>query len=413
MDTKRDPFPPRPQDARGPGAASLRSGPPYALALFYFSHFGTLGILLPYFNLYLVHAGFSAAEIGLLAGIFPLVKILVPTLWGMAADRFQRRKGMILLTCSASLAAFSVLLWVRGFWPTALALAGFALFWAPILPMVEVTALEAVERKGFPYGRVRLWGSVGFILLTLGMGPVLDAWSTRAVLYGMLAGLLANTLVASRLPDFSRASRAPAPRPRFQALARSRGLWVFLACGMLMQLSHGTYYGFFSIALEASGYAKSLIGALWALGVVCEIGIMLSAERLMRVTGAPALLSLSFGLAAVRWGLTAMDAGLAPLVLAQSLHAFSFGAYHVASVVYLYRQVPPELRTTAQALYSSLSFGLGIALGLWLNGFFYDAWGPRVLFGLSAAVALGGGLLSLALHRATAPWGQEPGGEGP
>jgi PPP family 3-phenylpropionic acid transporter len=261
--------------------------------------------------------------------------------------------------------------------------------------LVEATTLETVERfKRLDYGRVRLWGSVGFIAATATMGVLLDYVSDRAILYGVLAAFAATTAAAFGIPAAADSRRGTAAITLGALLHRREFLLFYGAC-LLMQLGHGTYYGFFSIALEGQGFSASAIGALWTIGVVAEVAFMFWSGRALSRIGAAPLLVISFVAAVLRWTLMARAPGPVGLAVTQCLHALSFGAFHVAAVTIIHQSVPPSLRATGQTLYSSLAYGVGSGLGLLLNGWLYAAWGPTRLFGWSAAISAAGMILAV------------------
>jgi len=369
--------------------------PALALTAFYFSSFAALGIFLPYFNLYLLHRGLAAWQIGLIAAVPPLLKVVVPAFFGLAADRTGRRRAIIIVACAATTVAFGLLLGVTSFPGILAAMIVFAFMWAPILPLVEATTLETVERFArLDYGRIRLWGSVGFIAATATMGVLLDYVSDRAIIYGVLAAFAATTAAAFGIPAAAD-SRRGAAAITLGALLRRREFLLFYGACLLMQLGHGTYYGFFSIALEGQGFSASAIGALWTIGVVAEVAFMFWSGRALSRIGAAPLLVISFVAAVLRWTLMARAPGPAGLAVTQCLHALSFGAFHVAAVTIIHQSAPPSLRATGQTLYSSLAYGVGSGLGLLLNGWLYAAWGPTRLFGWSAAISAAGMILAV------------------
>lgn len=365
-----------------------------ALTSFYFASFAALGIFLPYFNLYLLHLGFTPWQIGVLAALPPLLKILVPGGFGLMADRTGGGRGLIIAMSAATALAFACFLLTTTFWSLLAVMVVFAFVWAPVLPLVEATTLETVDRlKRFDYGRIRLWGSIGFIAATLAMGAWLKvAESDRVILYGILAGYAAAALAACGFPAARVAAGAPELRP--SALGALRPLWTFYAACLLMQFSHGMYYGFFSIALEGRGWSASSIGALWAVGVAVEVLFMFWSARVMAWISPQILFVLTFAGAVARWGLMSVAPGTAGLVVAQALHALTFGAFHIAAVTLIHRTAPPSLRATGQTLYSSLAYGVGSAAGSLFNGALYARWGASALFGVSAVAAAGGFVLA-------------------
>ena len=171
------------------------------LATFYLGYFGLLGVLLPYLSLYLLDIGLSPYEIGVVMAVTPLVKTFAPNVWGWAADRTGSRRIFMRMAGVGALVCFSMMLGVRGFWPIVAVMGVYAVFTSSILPLVEATAMEAVERVGVDYGRVRLWGSVGFIAAALGMGRVLDLAPSVTVLWAILAFLAFNLWSVFHLPE--------------------------------------------------------------------------------------------------------------------------------------------------------------------------------------------------------------------
>jgi len=373
------------------------------LATFYLGYFGLLGILLPYLSLYLLDIGLNPYQIGVIGAMTPLVKTVAPSLWGWAADRRGSRRPFMRLACAGALGCFSLLLGVREFLAIAAVMALYAVFTSSILPLVEATAMEAVEHLRVDYGRIRLWGSVGFIAFTLGMGPVLDVLPSVTVLWSILALLAFNLWSVYHLPDSHPLPHATpgsgAEQGRARDLLTRRPVVTFYGVCLLMQASHGTYYGFYSVYLEGLGYPRGGIGLLWALGVGAEVVAMMYSGPLLSRLGTRRLMQLAVALTVVRWALLATGQSPAWLVPAQLLHAASFGLFHVAAVTHTHRLMPAALRATGQSLYSSLSFGLGLTVAMYLSGVYYEGVGAPTLFAASAGVAALAWGLSLTLPR--------------
>lgn len=355
-----------------------------AFRFFYFTSFAVLGVYLPYFNVYLADLSFSPFEIGVIAALPPLMKIGVPILWAHWADRFGLRRELSIASAVLASVFFAALLFVVGFFPVFIFMTLFSIFWAPVLPLVEAATLEAADRHRVDYGRIRLWGSVGFIVVSVGLGLVLDRYSQRWVVIGMLTLLFANAVAAARLP-VSETPHVPPSEGLGRHLRRPEVILFLIVC-FLMQVSHGTYYGFFSIHLNAIGYTKGTIGSLWAFAVFIEIAALAASGPLIRKMGAARVLSLALAGGVLRWTLYAWTDAFPLLILAQALHSLTFAAFHVAAVLFMYRLLPAELRAGGQSLYGSASYGLGLTAGMLLNGSLYAAVGANVLFGVSAAL---------------------------
>lgn len=373
----------------------MRAASPAPLALFYFTTFAVLGVYLPYFNLYADSLGFDGLQIGILAAAIPLGKVLFGPLWALLADRIRRRKEIALIGVAAAAGAFSLMLAVDSFVPMCLVLYAYSAFLSPQLPVVEATTLELVDRHGWQYGRIRVWGSLGFIVASFGLGWVFDLVSIRRVLEATLAALVINFLATLPIPA-TRPTETWRRQDLLPAVLHPRVL-AFLCCGLLMQASHGGYFVFFSIVLEDAGFQRGSIGALWALGVVAEMVTMVASAWLLRRYGVAAVMTACLGIAALRWGLYARTTWLPALLVGQVLHAFTFGAFHVAAVTGTFRLFPERLRSSGQSLFSGFTYGAGNALGFFAAGALFDWGGRSWLFGSSAVVALVACGLSLSL----------------
>ncbi len=370
----------------------MRLPPHLALSLFYLTWFLFLGVYLPYFNLHLEHLGFTGLQIGVVSALLPLCGVIVPTAGGMLADRLGKRRGLVILSTWLGMIAFSILLGTRGFPGVALGVTVFAILRAPALPLVDATAMELSERGGPHYGRMRVWGSVAFILASLGCGRLIGLWGDQAVLHAALVALGLNALGSILLPG----DRIRTPMTRVgtdlrETLSRPRVL-LFLGACVLSQASHAPYYVFFSIHLERNGYRPQEIGLLWALAVSCEIVAMLKMPAVLKRHGTLATLTLCLILAAARWIVCAGSTTLLPLILAQALHAATFAAFHVAAVTHTHRLFGEARRASGQAIYSSATFGLGNVFGMVLSGLFHARLGVPGLFWAAALTAVLGAI---------------------
>jgi MFS transporter, PPP family, 3-phenylpropionic acid transporter len=357
----------------------------------YFVYFGILGLYLPYFNLYCYHLGFSGAQIGYLAGLRSATLVLFPFVWGALADRFLKRKFIYLLCNAAACAAWAGYLMTTAFVPMLLIAVVYGIFYAPLIAFLEAYAMDLLGEDKKAYGRIRVWGSMSFILIVTALGPLIDRYGVAVIVPMILAGSLLQTLFATALPA------GPATGKPHAAAAGIRIDWprvlVFLGCGFLMLVSHGTYYGFFSIHLENLGLSPTFIGVAWAVAVLGEILVMLNSRRLFRWASLEAVLQASFFLAALRWLLLAIFQNPIVILASQILHAFSYGTFHMASILYMDRLTPGPAKTFGQAANNAVTYGLGLMVGFMVNGALFDIWGARDLFLGSSLLALGGGAL--------------------
>lgn len=346
--------------------------PYWRLSAFYFCFFGLLGAMFPYWSLYLKSLGFSAADIGLLLALPMATKIVAPNLWGWLADHTGQRLLIIRLGALLSCLCFAGIFFGQQFWLVALVMVGYSFFWNAVLPQQEVITTSFLRQKPENYSRVRLWGSIGFIIFVLGSGAWFDHHSITSlpvIGFLLLAGIFITSLAvpAPNQQLHQRASQA------FHLALFQPAVIAFFVAGMLMQLSHGIYYSFFSIYMEMQHYSRSMIGVLWSVGVVAEVVLFLVMHRLLPRFGVRNIMLGCLLFATLRWLLIGHGAQwVIVLVVAQCLHAFTFGAYHAAGIDCIRRLFESGNQGKAQALYSAFCLGLGGAVGSWLGGVVWD-----------------------------------------
>jgi len=379
-----------PPDSAGPTASRRPVVPVRAsLAVYYASHFGHLGIVLPFLPPWLFSMGLAPSTIGVLLALGPLAKLATPWTWGALADRSGRRRDLLAGSTAAAAVAFFVLGSRLDLVGLALTMGLYALCFAPGIPFVEATALEQAEARGFAYGRVRLWGSLAFAALSAGYGALSDRLSGAALFPLGAAVLLVGAIAGGFLP----APRGLARHLRNGAgpvppLTDRVGLIRLLFACTLMQVSHGAYYTFYSIRLADLGYSGTSIGALWALAVICEVVLLTRVDAIVDRVGTGAVLRVSLVAAAVRWLVISFVTDPVSLALAQALHALTYAGFHVAALREVYLRFGPARRATGQAMYSGVSYGLGFFIGTLASGFLAAPIGLPALYRGSAAVAL-------------------------
>ena len=368
---------------------------PARLGAFYFAFFAYSAAYVAYFPPYLAARGLDAAQIALVLSLPQGARIFAPAAWGWVADRFGAQRAVVLLACAAMAAGFALLPVAGGFVAIAAVVGVAGVFSAGALPLVEAMTLSAVGGAAGRYGPVRLWGSVGFIVVLMAGGVWLDV-GPAGVLPGALAAFgLAAFMVALGLPEGARHGGA---RPEAPVLPR--GAAALLAGGFCMAAAHGALYAFFTLHLQRSGYGGTAIGALWTIGVVAEIGVFAYLPALFRRFALSTILIASCLLAGVRFFAIAWAVStLAVLVVAQLLHAATFGAFHAASVAAIHRLFPAGRHGRGQALFSSLGYGAGGAAGALVAGWAWDAGGAGLAFSLAGAAGLAGAYFANTLRR--------------
>ena len=368
--------------------------PPYRqLAGFYFFYFAYIGAFAPFFSVYLAENGLSPVEIGVVMALPQVTRIIAPHLWGWLADAAERQVRVLRVTALAGSLCWLGMFASASFgWICAVILAmGF--FLSAALPLVEATTLSHLGEQTGRYGTIRLWGSVGYIVAVVGVGYALDLLPVGVLLWIVAASLLGTLAFSWLIPDAKRAAPAADQPSFFEVLKRPEVVALIAACA-LMAVAHGPYYTFYSIHLVNHGYSKAVTGWLWAFGVVCEIAIFLWLPRLYAATSLRRILIASFALSVARFLLIGWGAGsLSLLLIAQALHAASFGSFHAAAIGIVHRVFRQRHQARGQAIYGSLTFGIGGTVGSLASGYAWEPLGDALTFSAASACALAGMLL--------------------
>lgn len=370
-------------------AEAKQSAVPYwRLSGFYLFYFASLGALIPYWSLYLRSLDFSARDIGMLMAMVMATKIVSPNIWGWIADHTGQRMRIVRIGGLLAAVCFAGVFFDSHYWWLALVMLAFSFFWNATLPQFEATTFNYLGKHSHRYSGIRLWGSIGFIVAVAALGPVLDAQGV-AILPVILLVLFTGIWLSSLLvPEQSSHHLPLTHEPIFKVLRRPEVLSLLVVC-FLMQASHGPYYTFYTLYLEDHGYSRSVIGQLWALGVVAEVGVFMLMHRWVPRFGLRPLLLTSLGLTVLRWVLIGQFPDwMAVMIFAQILHAASFGIYHAVAIQLIHRNFTGRNQGRGQALYSSLSFGAGGAVGSFASGMGWDTIGPANVYWLAALMAL-------------------------
>lgn len=367
------------------------------LAITYWLYFGQLGVLVPYLGIFLDGRGFSSAEIGELFAVITLARIIGPSLWASIADKTGKSLAVLRLGCFLTVICFSTVFLFTGFWGLTLSFGLMMMFWTAVLPQLEVITMQSVAGTRVGYGQIRLWGSIGFIVLTVALGKALDHFTTDAPVYASIGVLMVLFFSSLLLKQPTIKTTASEQTGNLWQFIRQRPFIVFLISASLLQISFGAYYGFFALYMRDLGYSGQQTGLLIALGVLAEIGIFLIAGKLIARVGVWGLLMACMVLTAVRWYALADFAHIGwVVIITQLIHALSFGLTHATSVHFIHHFFPSSFHSRGQAIYISIAFGMGGALGNYLAGQMWDQ-GANAFetFGFAAVTALGAAVILL------------------
>ena len=359
------------------------------LSGFYFLYYVAVGAFVPYWPLYLHSLGYTPVQIGTALASTALARVVVPVGWGWIMDRSGRRTPWITGGLIISAILFGLVPLSPNFGVLLALHVAYAAFWNVALPAFDVVTLNHLARTGQDYARIRLWGSVGFVLSVAALGPILDYTGVWPVPWVVVAGMLGMAWLAVYVPEAADHRPHDAALGGFVDRARKPAVIALLATCFLSQLSFAPYYGFFSIYLESHAYTRTVIGGLWALGVVAEVIVFLYTGRIIRRFGARPVLVATLLCTALRWLMLALlvDAPTL-LVISQLLHFMSFAVYHAVTVHFIHELFPGRMQGRGQALLAAVSFGLGGSVGALMSGAAWDGVGSQAVYLAATAAAM-------------------------
>lgn len=358
------------------------------LSRFYFIYYFFVGAFVPYWGLYLQSEKFTAADIGILMSLFQISRIFAPNFWGWLADHTGKRAQWIRLTALLGLCGFTAVFWAHGFFWLFFVMAALSLFTSSTLPLAESLTLAHLATTNGHYSRIRMWGSLGFIVAAVVLGFLIDISGIASLLWFLLAVQISLFALSYTLPE---AKVAPHEHDHFsiwQVIKQPNVIALLVGCS-LMVTAHGVLYNFYSIYLSEHGYSKGTIGLLWSVGVICEIGIFMLMPRIMARFSLKAILLTSLLLAVIRFALIGASVdSLWMIVFAQTLHAATFGSFHAASVEVVTQFFKGRHQAKGQAIYNSVAYGVGGTIGGVAGGYALQYLGGQQTFILAAGFPL-------------------------
>ena len=379
----------------------------------YFFYFAILGLISPYLSVFLDGKGFTSLELGEIFAILTATKIIAPSLWAILADKTGQQLLIIRLGALLALLSFMLLFWLDNYWAISICLAFFSLFWTAILPQLEVLTLNSVRRSSKIYARVRLWGSLGFIVLAIFAGQVMTFYEktglpsvTNTSFTNAFVGMGCVALLFLLFSTLSLKPRRVLGKAQKKVLSIKDKLLelrfiIFFMSGILLQISFGPFYGFFALFLRDLAYPGFAVGLFISLGVLAEIVVFIFASSFFKHFSLKTLLIFSLAVTALRWFLVALYAESAWLLaLTQLIHAASFALFHSASMIFISNHFSSCQQSRGQAIYLGGVYGVGGAIGSYIAGALWlDGLGATTAFLTASVAALLAALLMIFLPR--------------
>jgi MFS transporter, PPP family, 3-phenylpropionic acid transporter len=320
--------------------------------------------------------------------LFQISRIFAPNFWGWLADHTSQRMIWIRLNTVLGVLGFIAVFWANGFWAMLFVMGALSLFTSSTMPLSESLTLAHLANTKGHYSRIRMWGSVGFIVASVALGYVIDWGGISSLLWAILVVQIVLFLLTFTIAEVKVAPHHTDDFSVWEIIRNPSVLALLLGCA-LMVTAHGVLYNFYSIYLAEHGYSKSMIGLLWSVGVVCEIVVFMLMPKMMRHFSLKAIILASLALAVLRFTMigVAVD-NLVLLLIAQSLHAATFGSFHATTVEVVAQFFNGRHQAKGQAIYNSVTYGLGGAIGGVAGGYALQGLGGQLTFLLAAVFPL-------------------------
>ena len=362
----------------------------WRLSRFYFFYYFFVGLFTPYWGLYLQDLKFNAVEIGALLSLFHFSRIIAPNFWGWLADHTGQRAKWIRLSSFLGVLGFFGVFWADTFYLMFFTMMAMSIFTSSTLPLAESLTLShlSTSKENNSYSRIRLWGSVGFITAAFLLGYLIDIFSIKTLVWGLLLAQLTIFILTFYIPEKKEQIIYPVKRSILDVIKNREVIAMLLGSGLMVS-SHGLLYNFYSIFLTENNYSSFAIGALWSTGVIFEIFIFILMPKILKKINLKKILLISLALAVLRFFLIGNFVNnIYIIIFAQILHAATFGSFHVASIQIIEYFFNKDHHARGQSIYNSLTYGVGGAVGGLGGGLMISAYGANLTFMLSALLPL-------------------------
>ena len=356
----------------------------WRLSRFYFFYYFFVGSFVPYWGIYLQSENFSPSSIGILLSLFQISRIVAPNFWGWLADHTGHRVKWIKLTSFLGLIGFIGVFWAKGFFWIFLVMSALSLFTSSTLPLAESLTLAHLATTDGHYSRIRLWGSIGFIVASLLLGYLIDLQGINILLWVLLIAQAIIFFLSNTIPETKEIHHKKNDLSIWKIIKTPSVVALLIGC-TLMVSAHGVLYNFYSIYLKEHGYRSATIGWLWAVGVICEIFIFMLMPKILRRHSLKTILLISLFLGVIRFILI----GASPdqfylLLIAQMFHAATFGSFHAASIEVIAYFFKGRNQSRGQAIYNSVAYGIGGTIGGLGGGYLIQYLGGQLGFIIAA-----------------------------
>ena len=370
----------------------------WAFGSFFFLYFAYIGLVSPFASLFFLDRGFTVIEIAILMSMLQVTRIIGPFSWGWLSDYLSNRIGIIRFCACLGALVFTAIYFLHSYISFFIWMFVLHIILSSLMPLGESATVHAFFKDNSfdkRYGRLRLWGSIGFIVMVLFAGELFQRNSIE--LYPLVGTVVLIALAAiTFLMHEPKLERHKMVKGEFWVVLLNPDVRWFLLSGFFMQFAHAALYVFYSLYLADLGYNKFQIGLFWALGVFAEVVFFYYQSKVLSRLDPEVVLQASFGIGIIRFALMAFLPITSVLIIAQIMHAGTFAAHHSAATKLLQRWFTGPLQARGQALMATVSYGLGGTLGGLFAGWIWESSQPRDVFVISAFAC---GLAGMAIHK--------------
>lgn len=367
------------------------------LKALYFLHTGGKAVTIPFLPLFLIYRGFNSVEIGMIMGVAPIVSIIAQPLFGFISDKYKTiKKLLIFLNIAVFATGFGI------FFPEQFIVVFFSVIMmhftmSPATPLIDSMTLHSLGENRQDYGRIRLWGSIGFALISLGSGPILFLIGIDKIVILFWFVCLATIAIFFFLQDQNETTEPVNLRSVGLVFKNFPFVWA-LILSLILMIPHRVNDTMIVLHLDQLGGSEWMIGIAWALASISEVPVFYYLSRKIARYKDLLLLGIVAILYMLRWLLSAWIDSAWLMTFLQVTHGITFGLFWIVAMQLAVRSVPDHLRGTGQAVLGSICFGVGGAIGGTTGGWVFDHLGASTMYYMMSGVTLIAAILLLASH---------------
>lgn len=377
---------------------SSQPGSLFIPKIFYFFLFGGASCIIPFIPLYYESLGLNGRQIGFLTGIFPLMTLIGSSFWGGAADITNRHRRILNTVIVGAMGMVLLISFTERFIFLIPLVIGFAFFHSPIVPITDNSVMELLGERSHLYGRLRLWGAVGWGIASLLAGLLIEHFSATSFFYVYLAITCGTLLLSFRLPVAATGVGGRYWQNLKQFISKPDWI-IFLVIVFIGGMGMAVMQNFLFLYMKTLGAQGSLMGLTMTFATIGEIAVFFFSDRLISKMGTRTVFIVALGANVVRLGAYSVVTAPWMVLGIQLLHGFTFSALWVASVSFARRMSPPGLGATAQGILSAFFFGLAGFTGSMIGGALYESIGPRLMYLIFSGVVAVGLIIFLIFYR--------------